>query len=120
MKNSETQDVASRTNGRSQGRALTKRKNTKTRQSVSDYPILRLLPRPQAPAPQCQEVADVLALLKNEALHGMHVGALILLIHPGGGGTWHTRGTLGKNDNITVNAAADLSAAVFNECWKGL
>lgn len=85
----------------------------------SPTPILRLLPTPAAPHPHCQAVADGLAQFKNEALHGMHVGALLMVIHPDGCSTWAAYGTLGGYDDATANAAAGLTNSVFRDCWKG-
>lgn len=80
--------------------------------------VVRLLPRPPAPAPQCQEVADGLGLLRDEALHGRHVGALVMVIHPDGSSTWDAYGTLGKHDDATTMASSDLTASVYKHCWR--
>ena len=85
----------------------------------SSPPNLRVLPTPPAPIPQCQDVADGLTLLKNEALHGMHVGALLIVMHPDGTSTWAAYGTLGEYDNATAMASSSLTAAVYKSCWKG-
>lgn len=80
--------------------------------------VMRLLPTPPAPHPHCQDVADGFAESKLEALHGMHVGALVLLVHPDGTSTWAAYGTLGEHDNATAMASSGLTAAVYKSCWR--
>lgn len=81
--------------------------------------VMRLLPQPPAPHPHCQDVADGLAELKIEALHGRHVGALVMVVHPDGTSTWAAYGTLGENDDKTMWAATNLTTSVYKHCWKG-
>ena len=89
------------------------------RTSKPIQPVLRLVSRPPAPHPQCQAVADGFTELKNQALHGQHVGALVMVVHPDGSSTWESFGTLGNGDNDTATAASNLCHAVFRDCWKG-
>lgn len=93
---------------------------TAIRRTPKKPPVLRVLPTPSAPIPQCQAVADGLTRLKNEALHGMHVGALLMVVHPDGTSTWAAYGTLGEHDNKTAMASSGLTAAVYETCWKGV
>jgi len=93
---------------------------SRTKKTTQAKPtVLRLLPQPPAPHPHCQDVADGLAELKLEALHGRHVGALILVVHPDGTSTWDAFGTLGEKNNKTAMLSADLTASVYKHCWKG-
>lgn len=98
---------------------MAKAATRRTPKQTPTTPILRLLPTPAAPHPHCQDVADGLAQLKNEALHGQHVGALVMVVHPDGTSTWMAYGTLGQYDNATTMASTDLTVAVYKHCWKG-
>lgn len=93
---------------------------TATRRTPKKPPVLRVLPTPPAPIPQCQAVADTLTRVKNEALHGMHVGLLLMVIHPDGTSSWDAVGSLGEHDNKTAMASSGLTAAVYQSCWKGV
>jgi hypothetical protein len=92
---------------------------SRTKKTTQAKPtVLRLIPQPHAPHPHCQDVADGLAELKLEALHGRHVGALIMVVHPDGTSTWDAYGTLGEKDDKTMWAATNLTTSVYNSCWK--
>lgn len=80
--------------------------------------VLHLASKPPAPHPHCQAVADGLGTLKNEALHGLYTGALVLVVYPDGSSRWDAFGTLGTKDNKTASASSDLTVAVYRDCWK--
>lgn len=93
--------------------------STRRTHKPAQAPILRLLPTPPAPHPHCQDVADGLAEFKVQALHGQHVGALVMVVHPDGTSTWNAYGTLGEMDDKTTMAATGLVSSVYKHCWKG-
>ncbi len=82
------------------------------------HPVLRLLPRPVAPAPSCQAVADGLENYRQKALCGVYVGVIVLGIPADGNADWDAFGSTGTRDKETCAWSAQLTAAVYRDCYR--
>lgn len=82
------------------------------------HPVLRLLPRPVAPAPLCQATADGLEDYRRKALHGVYIGVVLIGIQPDGNAEWNAFGAAGNHDKETCVWASQMTAAIYRDCYR--